>query len=71
VTVSGSTYTTATASAVPDRMFLTFNALGGKYSGAIAYFKVCDSSISSLPGRVIQVSLVGRASLFANNVSCP
>jgi type IV fimbrial biogenesis protein FimT len=71
VTLSGSTYTTATASAVPDRLYLTFNALGGKYSGAIAYFKVCDASIPSLPGRVIQVSMVGRAALYANNVSCP
>jgi len=71
VTKSGSTYPTATTSDTPDRMYLTFNALGGKLSGGIAYFKVCDSSISSLPGRVIQVSLVGRASLFANNVSCP
>ncbi|WP_457330433.1 GspH/FimT family pseudopilin [Rhizobacter sp. P5_C2] len=71
VTMSGSTATTATASAVPDRMYVTFNALGGKYSGAAAYFKVCDSSIPSLPGRVIQVSLVGRASLYLNNISCP
>ncbi|SHN39222.1 GspH/FimT family pseudopilin [Rhizobacter sp. OV335] len=71
VTMSGSTATTATASAVPDRMYVTFNALGGKYSGAQAYFKVCDSSIPSLPGRVIQVSLVGRASLYLNNISCP
>jgi type IV fimbrial biogenesis protein FimT len=71
VTMSGSTATTATTSAVPDRMYVTFNALGGKYSGTAAYFKVCDSSIPSLPGRVIQVSLVGRASLYLNNISCP
>jgi type IV fimbrial biogenesis protein FimT len=71
VTMSGTTATTATSAAVPDRMFVTFNALGSKYSGSAAYFKVCDSSITSLPGRVIQVSLVGRASLFLNNISCP
>ena len=70
VTQSGSTYTTATTSSVPDRMYVTFSALGTKFSGAAAYFKVCDSSLPSLQGRVIQVSLVGRASLYANNVSC-
>lgn len=64
------TYDAATSS-LNGRQFVTFNARGGINSSGPAFFRVCDSSNSSVPGRIIQVSIVGRVSLDNTKLACP
>jgi len=70
VTLSGTTYTDATTS-LADRMYVAFNARGGNNSGSTAYFRVCDANNSALPGRIVQVTVVGRVSLASSSTTCP
>ena len=65
---STGTCTDATSS---DRMYITFNARGGNNIGGSTYFKVCDAGSSSVKGRVVQVSTVGRVSLVSSAATCP
>jgi type IV fimbrial biogenesis protein FimT len=71
VTRSGSpgsyTYTNSTAD---DRMFVVFNSRGANNQGTQTFFKVCDSRNTSISGRIIQISLVGKISLDSTNESC-
>lgn len=53
-----------------DRMYVVFNARGSN-NGGIAYFKVCDSSSSTIKGRVIQLSTTGRVGLVSSTAACP
>ena len=69
VTLSGTTYTDATVS-LTDRMYVVFNARGGNNAGGLAFFRVCDASNTALPGRIVQVSAVGRVSLASSNAVC-
>jgi type IV fimbrial biogenesis protein FimT len=52
-----------------DKGYVVFNARGGNPAGA-AYFLVCDSGNTSLKGRRIQVSAVGRVSVDNSSASC-
>lgn len=70
VTLSGTTYTDATTS-LADRMYVSFNARGGNNGGSPAYFRVCDASNSALPGRIVQVTTVGRVSVASSSTTCP
>jgi len=69
VTLSGTTYTDATTS-LTDRMYVAFNARGGNNAGGSAYFRVCDSLNTALPGRIVQVAAVGRVSLVSSAAVC-
>jgi type IV fimbrial biogenesis protein FimT len=70
VTLSGTTYTDA-ASSLTDRSYVAFNARGGNNGGGTAYFRVCDATNSALPGRIVQVTTVGRVSLASSSATCP
>lgn len=69
VTLSGTTYTDATVS-LTDRMYVAFNARGGNNAGGSAYFRVCDSKNTALPGRIVQVTAVGRVTLASSSAVC-
>ena len=71
VTRSGSVgaYTYATSTAA-DRVFLVFNSRGATLAGGAAFFKVCDAATTSVKGRIVQVSTVGKVSLDSSNESC-
>ncbi|MEO8151690.1 MAG: GspH/FimT family pseudopilin [Rhizobacter sp.] len=56
---------------VTDRMYVVFNSRGANNSGAKAFFKVCDSGNTSVPGRIVQVSAVGKISLDSSTATCP
>ena len=60
------TYSNSTAS---DKRYVAFNAHGANVNAA-AFFKICDTG-SSVKGRVVQVSVVGKVSLDDTNVICP
>jgi type IV fimbrial biogenesis protein FimT len=65
------TYDAATSS-LNGRQFVTFNARGGIAGNGPAFFRICDSSNNSVPGRIVQVSIIGRVSLDnANLTACP
>ena len=70
VTCTGSTCTDAT-SALTDRQYLVFNARGGNNGGTPAWFRACDAGNTSLPGRIVQVTAVGRVSLSSSTATCP
>jgi len=63
------TYPAAT-SALNGRQFITFNARGGTTAGGSAFFRICDSANPSIPGRIVQVSMVGRVSLDSTTENC-
>lgn len=64
------TYDLATSS-LNSRQYVTFNGRGGITAGAPAFFRICDASNSGVPGRIVQVSIVGRVSLDNTNLACP
>lgn len=64
------TYTPATT-ALPSRQYLTFNSRGALGSGSSAFFRICDSGNPSIPGRVVQVTVVGRVALESSTETCP
>lgn len=47
---------------------LVFNARGGV--SATAFVKVCSSTMTSLPGRIIQVTPLGKAAVIDTQASC-
>ena len=59
-------YTNATAGAA-----IVFNSRGGNNGGAPAFFRLCDSGDSSISGRILQVSTVGKISLDSSTAVCP
>lgn len=74
VTRSGTTpnftYSPATSS-VSGRQYVTFLPRGSLNGGSDAFFRVCDSGISTSNGRILRVSLVGRVSLESTTAPCP
>lgn len=72
VTRSGTfgAFTYADATSLADGMYLVFNSRGGNNATAAAFFKVCDAGDSSIRGRIVQVSTVGRISLDSNDETC-
>ena len=62
------TYTTATDT---DRMHLVFTSRGAIKPTTAAFFKVCDSAIASVKGRIVQVNVVGKISLDSTSQTCP
>lgn len=64
------TYDAATSS-LGGRQFVTFNPRGRITGNGPAFFRVCDASNNSVPGRIIQVSVVGRVSLENTTLACP
>lgn len=69
-TPSTPVYTVATSS-TSDRMYVVFNGRGGNDAGTALYFRVCDKRNSTVKGRVVQVSTVGRVSVIDANLTCP
>ncbi len=71
VTRSGSAgaYTYA-ASAAADRAHLVFNSRGAITATGAAFFKVCDAASTSVKGRIVQVSPVGKITLDSSNEPC-
>jgi type IV fimbrial biogenesis protein FimT len=51
--------------------FVVFNSRGGNDAGGSAYFRVCDSGDSSIKGRILQVSTVGKVSVDNASATCP
>ena len=70
VTCVGSVCTDADAS-MTDRQYIVFTARGGNGAGTAAWFRACDAGNTSLPGRIVQVSSVGRVSLSSSTATCP
>lgn len=64
------TYTEATSS-LSGRQTVIFTPRGGIAGGNPAFLRICDSSNTSIPGRIIQVSVVGRVSLDSTTAACP
>lgn len=62
------TYTTSTDT---DRMYLVFTSRGAIKPTTAAFFKVCDSAIASVKGRIVQVNAVGKISLDSTSQTCP
>jgi type IV fimbrial biogenesis protein FimT len=60
------TYAASTAS---DRRFVAFNGRGGNVNAA-AFFRICDTG-SNVPGRIVQVSAIGKITLDATDITCP
>lgn len=58
-------YTDATGS---GSEFIVFNARGGV--AATSFFRVCSSTITSIPGRIIQVNVVGKVAVISSNANC-
>lgn len=69
-TVSGGVSTYAEDTSTADRMFVTFNARGANNATGAAFFRVCDLNQPTIPGRIIQVSVVGRVSLDSTTTTC-
>ena len=59
------TYTVSTGTSI------VFNSLGGNNAGTQAFFRVCDSGDTSIKGRILQVSTVGKVSLDSATATCP
>ena len=64
-------YTYADAdSSVADRQYVLFNGRGGNGADQAIFFRVCDPSNTTIPGRIVQVSTVGRISLDSTTAVC-
>jgi type IV fimbrial biogenesis protein FimT len=63
------TYPAATSS-LASRQFITFSPRGGLTSSGTAFFRVCDSSSRTTPGRIVQVNQVGRVSVESTTEDC-
>jgi type IV fimbrial biogenesis protein FimT len=68
VTRSASAPFTYSASSAADRRYVVFNGKGGANS---AFFRICDTDASTVAGRIVQVSVTGKVSLDATNITCP
>lgn len=64
-------FTYSDATGLADRMVVTFDAQGRNNAPAPAFFRICDSAIPSLQGRIIQVSVAGIVSLDSSTEVCP
>ena len=53
------------------RMYFAFNSRGASNSGNAAYFKICDSSNTSIKGRGLSINVVGKISLDSSSLTCP
>jgi type IV fimbrial biogenesis protein FimT len=69
ITVTGGVRTYANAAS--SKVFVVFNSRGGNDAGTPAYFRVCDSGDSTIGGRILQVSTVGKISLDSSTATCP
>jgi type IV fimbrial biogenesis protein FimT len=67
VKVSGGGYVNESSGA----SFVVFNSRGGNEAGGSAYFRICDSGDSSIKGRILQVSTVGKVSVDNAGAACP
>jgi len=61
---------TYTVSSAADKGYVIYNARGGNASG-VAFFRICDASSASTPGRIVQVSVVGKTSVDSTTAACP
>jgi type IV fimbrial biogenesis protein FimT len=57
-------------SSVSDRQYVVFNARGGNAADEAVFFRICDASNPAIPGRIVQVSTVGRISLDSTTAAC-
>lgn len=48
--------------------YIVFNARGGVTANS--FIRVCSSTITSLPGRVIQINVVGKISVVSSTATC-
>lgn len=64
------TYTEATSS-LSGRQTVIFTPRGAIAGGNTAFFRICDSNNAGIPGRIVQVSVVGRVSLESTTATCP
>jgi type IV fimbrial biogenesis protein FimT len=71
VTRSGTSPSFTYADASSGTSYLVFNSRGGNDAGASAFFRVCDSGDSTIKGRIVQVSAIGKVSLDSSTASCP
>jgi type IV fimbrial biogenesis protein FimT len=66
----GTNSTTAPADTGSDNMFVVFNARGARTVSGPTFFRICSTALTSLPGRIIQVTGVGRVSVVSTAVAC-
>jgi len=65
VTASDGSYTESSAEGAG---FLVFNGRGGVTSAA--FFRVCSATHTDIPGRVVQVTAIGKVSVVARDADC-
>jgi type IV fimbrial biogenesis protein FimT len=63
------TYAVATSS-LSSRQYVTFDPRGATNAGGASFFRICDLANSTMTGRIIQVSNVGRVSLDTTTTPC-
>lgn len=71
VTRSGSSgaYTYADSTSA-DALYLIFTSRGANNAGAAVFYKVCETANTSVKGRIVQVSGVGKISVDSSTESC-
>jgi type IV fimbrial biogenesis protein FimT len=67
---SGNTAYASATSSLTDRGYVVFNARGGNNAGGSAFFRVCSAGDATIPGRIVQISSIGRVSLDSTNSTC-
>lgn len=67
---AGSFTYTDLGSSDADRMYVVFNSRGANNAGGAVFFKICSTTDSSVKGRILQVSTIGRVSLDSRDESC-
>lgn len=60
-----------TDSGAADRAYVSFNGRGANGSSNAAFFRICNSAQTSVRGRIVQVSAVGKVSLDSTTATCP
>lgn len=53
-----------------DKAYIVFTSRGAKAAGGSAFFKVCDSGNTAIPGRIVRVLNAGTISLVSANEAC-
>jgi len=48
--------------------YIVFNARGGV--SATSFIRVCSSTMTSIPGRIIQINVVGKISVISSTATC-
>lgn len=71
VTRSGSSgsYTYADSTDA-DALYLIFTSRGANNAGGAVFYKVCETANTSVKGRIVQVSGVGKISVDSSTASC-